>query len=126
MLPRNHGEHTMKRWIIWTLLFAAMPQARAEDAFSKLTQALFDNMALSYMCRNEIGTASYQAARTITRDVLSKYVGEKNAINHTDQMDKKLKADPRAVNPKVNAAWCYEQKNDAMHLISVAQSRVVD
>ena len=113
----------MKRLLLLMTL-ALMPQtASSQDAAGELAQAVFNNMAVSYMCRNVIGDAHYLAARTIAKDTLAPVVGADQAALYVDEMDRKFKADPRARNPSSEASQCYTMKSDAMHAIEVARTK---
>lgn len=114
----------MRKALAVAALIAWTP-AEAQD-IGPLTKAVFNNMALSYWCRNEIGEAHYSAARTIATDVLSKHIGQSEAVLAVDRMDRQMKEDPRTENPTANAAQCHTMKSDAMHAISVEQAKLGD
>lgn len=105
------------------VLAVASSAAHAQD-IGPYASALFDNMAISYYCRSAIGDAHYGSARTIAKLGLSQYVGEAQAVLYVDEMDQKFKSDPRAKNPEVNSAQCFQMKSDAMHRIDVEKAKL--
>lgn len=108
-----------------SLLSASMSGSKSSDPdYGALFRSLFSHMALTYMCRNELGGLShYQAARFITIETASKLMDRKEVIISVDKMDAKFKADPRAKNPKVTSKYCLEQVNESLHNIDVQKAK---
>lgn len=115
----------MRTAAIIAMAFATVPAYAGKD-IGPLTKALFNNMALSYWCRHEIGSAHYDAALSIAKGALTPYLGPNEATLTVDALDKKLKADPRTKKPTAEANKCYSMKADAMHTIEVEKAKLGD
>lgn len=95
------------------------------DKLTHLFEALFRHMAGTYVCREVLGgMARYQVARSIAIDEMSPYVGEDQAVLYVDQMDKKLKADPRVMRHVVDDAKCIEVVDDTLSQIKAAKAKL--
>lgn len=112
------------RWLIAAvgLLLSVPALAVNVKDIEAYTNALVDNMALNWVCRETIGIAHYQAARTIARDSLARYLGETEAVLFVDKIDEKFRNDPRRYPTK--SAWCYEMKSDLVHKINVEKAKL--
>lgn len=106
------------------ICIASTPLSAKDDDYKAVFEALFSHMALTYMCRDALGGSShYQAARSIAISTASQMLGRAEAIRGVDEMDKKLKNDPRAARPDMPEKFCIEQTNEGLFQIQVAKQR---
>lgn len=111
--------------ILAALSCVAVGQAQAETVdYQPVFESVFSHMALTYMCRNDLGgMAHYQAARTIAIGTFTPIVGRAEAILGVDNMDQKFRNDPRAANPNNPPGACIEMVNDSLHQIEVEKAK---
>lgn len=83
--------------MVVAVLAAGPAAARNEKPIKDYAEALFSNMDLAWICREHLGMATYQAARTMAINGLSPYVGTADATTYVNQMEQKSRNDPRLV-----------------------------
>lgn len=112
------------RWLVATtgLLLSVPALAVNVRDWSAYADALLDHMAIAFICRNEIGDASYNAARTLAADSLAPYAGREEAYARVQELDAKFKADARVKTIKRTAAQCFSAKSDAVLRINVEKA----
>ena len=106
---------------------AVMPTASAqaqETDYEQVFDALFSHMALTYMCREDLGgLAHYQAARSIAIGTATPLVGADEAVIGVDKMDQRFRSDPRAANPSNPPGACVEMVSESLHRINVEKAK---
>jgi hypothetical protein len=114
-----------KRLLAGVVLVAVSPATAKE--LQPLFDAVFGQMANSYICRRELGgLAQYQAARLTAENTLSPYLTHNKAVLLVDQMEQKFKNDLRAKKspPGASAAVCQEIINDGWQKIEVEKAKI--
>lgn len=111
------------RWLITAvgLLMSGPALAVNVRDWSPYAKALLDHMAITFLCRAEIGDAHYAAAKTVARDSLAPYIGQEAPIM-VEGFDRRFKADKRAV--RVSAAECYRLKSEAVQKIEAEKAKL--
>jgi len=116
----------MKRLLAGLLLSTAaigQPSLAQAQNYSALVDALFSQMATTYVCRDALGgLAHYQAARTIALDTATQYIGRKDAVDLIAKMDEKFRNDPRVQHPNLAPQACQEMVNDGYFAIEKAKA----
>ncbi len=117
----------MKTVMVIAVLSAtsALVPARAQERdIAPYVRALFDNLGLTYLCRDAFGPSHYQSARVIAIDGMTPLVGESQATEYVATMDARFKADARADNPDVTAEWCHQQLGDIQFRMKVERTKL--
>lgn len=104
------------------MVFAASASA-SEDRTAQIASALFENMTITFLCKTAVGEAHYLAARTTAKDELSQLVGSEQATIYVDDMDRKLKADPRSKSIRTEPRKCYQMMSEAKRKIEIEQAK---
>lgn len=107
-----------------TLAAMASPTVAQEVDYQPVFESVFSHMALTYVCRNDLGgLAHYQAARTIAVGTIALLMKRSDAVLAVDEMDQKFRNDPRTADPKVPRGACIELVNDSLHNIDVQKAK---
>ncbi|MEB2847741.1 hypothetical protein GAO09_17315 [Rhizobiales bacterium RZME27] len=117
----------MHRIAVVALVSASLfsgPIAAAEDAVKSLASALFINMAVTHYCRALDGEKDYQAARTLTKDVLTPLIGADDVVQHMDGVERALKEDPSSNGASASAAMCQQEKAEAMKRVEERRAKI--
>lgn len=111
------------RLLVATIGLLLSVQASAESVrdWTAYGHALVDHMALTFVCRAQIGEAPYSAARSLAAESLSRYIGQE-AYVEVDALDKRFKTDTRVV--RLTAAECYKRKSDLVLRINVEKAKL--
>ena len=112
----------MRLVVVAVAVLLSVP-ARAEMVrdWTAYGHALVDHMALTFVCRAQIGEAPYLAARTLAADSLSRYIGQE-AYVQVEALDRRFKADTQVV--KLTAAECFKRKSDLVLRINVEKAKL--
>lgn len=108
--------------LVVLLLLAGPASAENDSSFTDFVAALQFSLAQSWLCRDAIGVDHYERAQAYTIDVLAPYAGREKAASYVTELDKRLKADPRAVQTSTIA--CLEGRADAIRKVMDAKARL--
>lgn len=121
-----------QRWILSAVVATGLAAPAVADEVAEATQALMDavfgNMALTYMCRDALGgTAHYYAAISIAEGALMT-IGFSNdeATLKVEEMNQKFINDPRGKDMRLTGdqeTACLQLTTEQMHKVGVAQAR---
>lgn len=117
----------MRTLLILLLLTGSARAEPSQADFKRLADALFSQMALTYICRDALGgMAHYQASRTVATETVAHYIGRNEAVKIVGKMDAKFRNDPRNQHPNVDLQSCQEMVNDGYFRIEQAKAAIPD
>lgn len=115
----------MRKLLVAAVVIVSCAPTLAEEVdYQPVFESVFGHMALTYMCREDLGgLAHYQAARTIAIGTIAPLLGQREAVLAVDEMDQKFRNDPRADNVKAPPGACMTMTNDSLHRIDVEKAK---
>jgi hypothetical protein len=113
----------MRSFMLALALLAATPAHASDKDIGPFIEALVFNMGLSFFCRGTLGIDAYEESRANAADALMPHMGYAPAIVFVNDLDEKLRNDPRrfATPP---ARRCYEMKGEVTHRVKLERARL--
>lgn len=110
--------------MVVAVLAAGPAAARNEKPIEAYAGALFDYMAVTWLCREHLGAAAYQSATDIAVNGLAAYVPRPEAQRNVDEMDRRYRTDPRRF--EATAAKCRERQSVVRRQIDIEKAKLLE
>lgn len=116
----------MRLWILMVVVLAAGPAAaRNEKKITDFASALFGHMAASWLCRDQLGIATYEGAKRLAVNGLTMYVTRHEAQQYVDRKDLSFREDTRVfAKPTIDS--CNRQQKETLRLIEVERAKLLE
>lgn len=107
------------------MLAAGPAAARNEKPITEFASALFDHMAASWLCRDQLGMATYEGAKRLAISGLAMYVTKAEAQQYVDRKDRSFREDTRTF-AKPTLDSCNRQQRETLRLIEVERAKLLE
>lgn len=106
-------------------LAAGPAAARNEKRITEFASALFGHMAASWLCRDQLGIATYEGSKRLAVNGLAMYVTRPEAQQYVDRKDRSFREDTR-VFAKPTLDSCNKQQKETLRLIEVERAKLLE
>ena len=111
--------------MVVAVLAAGPATARNEKKITEFASSLFDHMAASWLCRDQLGLARYEGAKRLAVSGLAMYVTAAEAQQYVDRKDRSFREDTRVfAKPTLDA--CNRQQKETLRLIEVEKAKLLE